>query len=395
VGRDTVLQGICGRTVTSTALSSRAEATVDPRGLRIAMVSPRFAPYVGGIETHVHEISRRLVHRGYSVTVLTTDRAGTSPPNEVIDGFTVERYPTVGRPADLYLSPSLGRALGRGEFDVVHVQGVNTALPFLALRAARRYDIPAVLTFHTGGHSSRFRTLIRSPQWAALGPSLRRTAHLIAVCEYERETFLRSTGLARDRFSVIRNGAERLPVADEQSSTMAGDPLVLSVGRLERYKGHHRVIAAMPELLRMAPGARLGIVGRGPHERDLRLQVAAAGLGSSVTFTSYGPGERSKLGALLARADVVTLLSDYEAHPVAVMEALALGTPALVADGSGLSELGRQGLVRTVSPRSTPGALAAAVLEVARGGPVTALSDLTTWEECADLLAHVYEEVAR
>jgi glycosyltransferase involved in cell wall biosynthesis len=359
------------------------------------MVSARFAPLVGGIETHVFEVSRRLAERRFAVTVLTTDSALAAPTYEIRDGFAVERYPTLSRTADLHFSPSLARALTGGDFDVVHVQGIHTALPLLALRAAHRERVPSVLTFHTGGHSSRLRTTFRSPQWALLGPALRRTAHLIAVCEFERELFARRTGLSRHRFSVIRNGAEPLPVDGDRPSTAGGNPLVLSVGRLERYKGHHRVIAAMPALLHTAPGARLVIVGSGPYESRLRRLVDSAGLSAAVTFAAFGPTERAKLGALLVRADVVTLMSDYEAHPVAVMEALALGTPVLAAHGSGLTELGRGGLVTTVPLRSEPAALAAAVLGVARDLPRPDRPRLPTWDDCTDRLVRIYHGVAR
>lgn len=42
--------------------------------MRILMVAARYAPYVGGVETHVHEVSTRLVVLGHQVTVLTTIR---------------------------------------------------------------------------------------------------------------------------------------------------------------------------------------------------------------------------------------------------------------------------------------------------------------------------------
>jgi glycosyltransferase involved in cell wall biosynthesis len=363
--------------------------------LRVAMVTAKFAPHVGGIETHVLEVSRRLVDRGMEVTVLTTEVEGASAATEVRDGFTVERYPTVGPIEDFYLSPTLARAISQGGYDVVHVQGVNTLLPFLALRAARKSDTPAVLTFHTGGHSSKLRTVIRAPQWSALSPALRKADRLIAVCEYERDTFARHTGLGQEAFSVIRNGAERLPIDEDVAPVMEGDPLVLSIGRLEKYKGHHRVIAAMPELLRAAPGARLGIIGQGPYEAELQRQVVAAGLESRVQFLSFGPSERGNLGALLARADVVTLMSEYEAHPVAVMEALALGTPAVVAEGSGLTELGRGGLVHTVPVQTAPAELATTMLDVARGNSMASMPPLPTWDDCTDGIAKVYEDVIR
>ncbi len=64
-------------------------------------------------------------------------------------------------------------------------------------------------------------------------------------------------------------------------------------------------------------------------------------------------------------ANVVALLSEYEAHPVAVMEALAEGVDVVVAATSGMNELGREGLVRTVDLAACPETVADALLTAA------------------------------
>ena len=51
--------------------------------MRIAQVCPRYSPYIGGVETHVEEISKRLVARGHEVTVITTDPSGKLPQSEI------------------------------------------------------------------------------------------------------------------------------------------------------------------------------------------------------------------------------------------------------------------------------------------------------------------------
>jgi len=61
------------------------------------------------------------------------------------------------------------------------------------------------------------------------------------------------------------------------------------------------------------------------------------------------------MAEMLSQAMLVALLSEYEAHPVAVMEALALRRPVLVADTSGMRELAEQGFARSVSLDSNSG----------------------------------------
>ena len=354
------------------------------------MVTPRFAPLVGGVETHVLEVSRRLTERGVSVTVMTIDESGNLPETELLHGVRVRRY-HANAPGGV--STALRRDLltQAGEFDVVHMQGVHTALPALALDAARRANLPSVLTFHTGGHSSRLRSAVRDLQWRVLRPALRKVDRLVAVCEYEVGYFSRRTGVPLTRFALIRNGATPLPVDPSPGTLPTGTPLIVCVARLERYKGQHRLIEAMPEILRREPGARLVLVGAGPYSSHLREQAERLGVGQRMEIMSFSPAERGRLGALLRRADVSALLSDYEAHPVAVMEAVALGVPTIVATGSGLTELATAGLVDGIAPDAPPGDIATAILETAsRGRADTGDVALPTWDDTVDTLLELY-----
>jgi glycosyltransferase involved in cell wall biosynthesis len=357
------------------------------------MVAARALPYMGGIETHVHEVSRRLAASGVQVTVLTTDVSGDLPADEVIDGYRVLRWPAYPRSRDYYLSPGLIRHLRRSGYDVVHVQGVHTLVAPAALAAARHSGTPTVLTFHTGGNSSALRNFIRPLQWKILGPLLRSTDALVAVCEYERRTFARALGVDESSIRLIRNGSQPLPI-DASAPVTQGDPLVLSIGRFEEYKGHHRILRAMPDILRQAPGARLELIGSGPFEQQLRDMARELAVAERVSIRGFGPDQRGQLGRVVSDADVVCLLSEYEAHPVAVMEALGTGTGALLADTSGLTELGEQGLATLIALDASPAEVAAAVLALA-AAPQTPPPPLPTWDDCAAQLQALYREVAR
>ncbi len=359
--------------------------------VRVAMVSSRYPPHLGGVETHVYEVARRMAAKGLDLTVLTTDLTGELPRMEHDGRLTVQRFAARPKRSDLYISPALVRQIRDGAYDLVHVQGVNNFLPPMALAAAQRSGVPTVATFHTGGHSSRARTMVRGAQWRALRPLLRRAKGLVAVCRFEVEVFARRLGVEPERIRLIRNGAEPLPEGDETPG-ISGVPLVCSVGRLERYKGHHRLIAAMPALLELAPDAHLAVIGRGGYEGQLRRLVARLQIGQAVTFASFDATQREALGGLLRSSDVVALMSDYEANPVAVMEALALGCRVVVADTSGLSELAAEGLATAVAPRTSPRELADVLARVA-AGPGPEPFDLPNWDDCADALVDLYDEI--
>jgi glycosyltransferase involved in cell wall biosynthesis len=171
------------------------------------------------------------------------------------------------------------------------------------------------------------------------------------------------------------------------------DPLIVSVGRLERYKGHHRVLAAMPHVLDILPGAKLRIAGQGPYEAVLRRQVAKTNLGNHVEIGSIASEDRVGMATLLARASLVVLMTEYEAHPIAMMEALALKRPTLVAYTSGLMEYADRGYVRAIPVDSDPRVLADAIIKELEDPLAPPPIEVPTWDDCAKALLQLYRQI--
>jgi glycosyltransferase involved in cell wall biosynthesis len=349
------------------------------------LVTARYFPYMGGIETHTYEVARRLRRARADVTVLTTDPSGQLPADEEIEGVRVRRVKAWPSNRDYYFAPGVARVIAQDRWDVIHCQGLHTFVPPLAMLAAQRTGTPYVVTFHTGGHSSRLRNAMRGVQFAALRPMLARAERFVGVSQYEVEFFRDRLGLPGERFAFIPNGSD-LPQLSEPAKVEPG--LIISVGRLERYKGHQRVIAALPHLRRRCPEAHLLILGGGPYEGELRQLALRLDVGRHVQFKTIPPQERGRMAQTLAQASLVVLLSEAESHPVAVMEALLLGRPVLVADTSGLRELARRRLVRAIPLDSTPGQAAVALADQLWHPFTPAGVKLPTWDDCAaDLLA--------
>ena len=75
--------------------------------MRIAQVCARYYPYIGGVETHVREVSERLAKKAIEVEVLTTDSSGKLPKQEIINGVKIRRFKSWA-PSDAYrFSPLL------------------------------------------------------------------------------------------------------------------------------------------------------------------------------------------------------------------------------------------------------------------------------------------------
>jgi len=362
--------------------------------LRVLMVTPRFFPDVGGVETHVYQVARRLAHALVNVTILTTDRSGQLPTSELLEGITVRRVRAWPEQRDYYFAPEITRVITQGSWDVVHCQSYHTLVAPMAMLAALRAHIPYVVTFHGGGHSSRLRTLLRRGQWGVLHPLLARADRLVAIARFEIGLYGRALRLPPERFVFIPNGAE-VGTGSPSPAQPGEGTLITSIGRLERYKGHQRVIAALPEVLKQRPDVRLRIAGSGPYETALRQQAEALGIADRVEIGAIPPTDRQGMADLLSRAALVTLLSDYETHPIAALEALALGRPVLVTQTSGLAELAEQGWARSIPCASTPDQTAGAILEQLRRPLIPPEISLPTWDDCADGLLHLYQDVTR
>jgi glycosyltransferase involved in cell wall biosynthesis len=356
------------------------------------MVCARYLPLSGGIETHVHETARRLASRGYSIRVLTTDTTGKLPTAEESEGISIVRVPAWPRWSDVRFAPGIFSEMARGDCDLVHVQGYHTFVAPIAMAAAKMLGLPFVVTFHSGGHSSRVRNALRGAQRLALRPLVRLASRLVGVSRFEAEFFSRTMGVAKEKFVLVANGGE-LPTPSREAEDHAGGPLIVSIGRLERYKGHQRAIEAMPHILRRMPDARLRVLGDGPYASELRDLAARLGIADRITIGAIPASNRQAMADLLSRAALVVLLSDYEAHPVAVMEALAMGRKIVVSDNSGFAEIIEAGHARGVPAAASAEERARLMIETVEGPGVSVPFDLPTWDDCVDRLAAIYNDV--
>jgi len=256
--------------------------------------------------------------------------------------------------------------------------------------AALRAHIPYVVTFHGGGHSSRLRHTLRNFQRLMLRPLLVRAKKLIAVAKFEIPLFSQELFLPHEKFALVPNGAE-LPKIEPVAS--GRQPLIAAVGRLERYKGHQHIIAAMPFVLEKKPEMRLWIAGSGPYENELLNQIDKLKLHENVFIRAIPANERETLARELSKASLFVLHSEYETHPIAVLEAVSLGCPALVSNTSGLAELAEQGLATAVPLNCTDRELASAILDQLENPRQPKQVSLPTWDECTSGLLDIYQEV--
>jgi len=301
--------------------------------MKIAQVCPRYYPYIGGVETHVKEISERLVNRGYEIDVLTTDPEGKLPKVETINNVTIRRFKSWAPNESYYFSWALKNYLTKNSknYDIVHAHSYHAFPAFYAAQAKRGNKLVFTPRYHGGGHTL-FRNLLHIPYKLLGRKILEKADKIICLSEYERKLLLSNFRLEEKKVIVIPNGINTIEFKNlKKRKKNKYSRMILCVSRLEKYKGIDYLIRVLPKL---DAGISLVIVGKGPYKKALMKLVHKLALENRVKFYSDLP--RKELLQLYSHADIFVLLSKYEAFGNVVAEALASGTPCIVANASAL-----------------------------------------------------------
>jgi colanic acid/amylovoran biosynthesis glycosyltransferase len=144
-----------------------------------------------------------------------------------------------------------------------------------------------------------------------------------------------SMGVDVDRFR---------PQADAGGDPPPGSALFVSVSRLNHTKGHACFLEAMRGLVDEGLDVRYAIAGAGPARQEIEDKIDSLGLEDRASL--LGPLGQGDIIRLLQDADafVLTSFGLGEAAPVAVMEAMACGTPIVCSAIGGTTDMIEDGL---------------------------------------------------
>jgi glycosyltransferase involved in cell wall biosynthesis len=289
------------------------------------------------------------------------------------------------------LSLSLFRHMSAhaAEFDIAHVHSYHT----LVGHAAVDKGVPLVFTphYHGTGHT-RLRAFLHWLYRPAGARLFREADAVICVSDAERALVIKDFPDVTSKVGVIPNGTDRKSHAQDSEQILPHEPLVVTVGRLERYKNVDLIIDAFQAL---PSPARLVVVGDGPDRPRLEQHAEASDSAWPVSFT--GKILDSELDRLLAQANVVTSASDHEAFGLAVADGLAAGTQVVASSIPAHLELARlagtDASITLVDPRDA-GKFADSLAAALRAGRVSAPDlKLPSWAEVIADTRDVYSQV--
>ena len=288
-------------------------------------------PRAGGAEVHLFEIFGRLAERGYPVVLVCAGYPGAGARG-ADRGITIHR---VGDRYSFYLrGPALFRRLAREVHGAAILVENMCKLPFYGPLYS---PFPVLAIVHHLFGTTAFRQ-VSAPIAAVtylseLGiPRIYRGVQMIAVSPSTRDDLV-ARGVDPRTIAIITNGLD--PRRYHPDGSEPG-PMILSLGRTERYKRIDVVVDAMPRIRAAVPNARLIVVGRGDAVPSLQARVRALGLDDTVEFRGFV--EEAEKVALYRGARVFVNPSEKEGWGLTVLEANACGTPVVASDVPGLRD---------------------------------------------------------
>lgn len=325
------------------------ERSALPRiGFNAALLSLTRDYRAAGVHCYIVALLKALAEEGVAIMAFVADRHASSvlPP-----AITVHPMPAwAGRRSTRIVWEQLGLPLALRRVGVALLHSPAYAMPLAC-------PTPAVVTVHDLSFFHLPETFPRAQGAylrAATRQAVRRAAALIAVSDYTRRELVRLLGADPARIFVVPNGTDPscrpLPRADVDAyRARAGLPqrFILAVGTLQPRKNLATLVRAYAELRRRLPNADVpALVIAGAHgwgESNVAALIAELGLEGQVILPGYIPLE--DLPALYNAALLLAYPSRYEGFGLPVVEAMACGTPVIVADATSLPEVaGEAGL---------------------------------------------------
>lgn len=304
------------------------------------ILTSEFPPQPGGIGNHAYNLAKGLRDNDFEVKVVCDTRSANGEAEKVFDtelSFEVVRIARKKIIILSYLKRIRTAFLLSRDSETVLCSGKFSLWlgAFLSLFFKKKY----IAIIH-GSEVQLSNKILRK----LTDRSLKRFNKVIAVSNYTKSLI---SHLSFKEIEVVPNGFEiQLPVIVETKNEPV--PVLITVGNVTQRKGQQNIINALPLLLKKYPDLKYHIVGI-PTDRD-RLEKLALNLGVEEAVVFFGKVSEKEKIELLQQADVFVMLSettksgDAEGFGIAILEANALGIPAIGSLGCGIEDAIKDGV---------------------------------------------------
>ena len=410
----------------------------DPNGpLRIAYLTYRGKPHVGGQGVYTRHLTKALVDLGHHVEVFggqpypvldnriemhhmpSLDIWNDAYPGRLPGYWEIKSWPDLVE-TTAFLRGQFSEPLAfskrawhelrnrKGDFDLVHD---NQCLGWDILKI--EHNIPTIVTLHHPitkdrelemNHAKTAKKRRQLKRWYSFvemqGKVASKLPRIVVVSENSIKDIHNDMGVSIDRMRLVPVGVDPdlftpLPHVQRQTGR-----LITTASADVALKGLSYLLEAMAKLRAEGREVRLTIIGkpRPGHSMDL---IESLGLKAFIDFVSGVPDER--IVELYAEAELAVVPSLYEGFSLPAIEAMATGTCLVATDGGALPEVtGRDGETVLQCPAGDADALASAIARGLDDNELRArigtagrarVVERWSWRHCAQLTVDQYREV--
>ncbi|OAP64328.1 hypothetical protein AYL99_00300 [Fonsecaea erecta] len=325
----------------------------------IAMVSDFFFPQPGGVESHIYQLSTKLIDRGHKVVVITHAYEGRTGIHYLTNGLKVYHVPFLiiyretTMPTVFSFFPIFRNIIIREEIQIVHGHGSLSSFCHEAILHARTMGLRTVFTDHSLFGFADAASILTNK---LLKFALSDVDHVICVSHTCKENTVLRASLDPLMVSVIPNAvvAENfqpksyVPKSNTDTGYMRPKPLpqrlgpgdtivIVVISRLFYNKGTDLLIAAIPRILAAHPNVRFIIAGSGPKAIDLEQMLERRMLQDKVEL--LGPVRHEEVRDVMVKGHIYLHPSLTEAFGTVIVEAASCGLYVVCTRVGGIPEV--------------------------------------------------------
>lgn len=299
--------------------------------MKINWIAPHFYPETGGVETHVEQISNRLIKRGHEVVVHTSSVTVTKkmlPASGQLNDISIKRY-----------KPSLNLSFYISKFkpeikegDIVAMEGYpNLTNDYVR----KRYPKEFPLVIYIQGvvlPLSGFSALQKRFYDSFFGvPTLKKANRLIAMTQLEKD-WCREKGIDTKKIDIIPNGIPDSAFGKYDSGLIKKkyglNRYILFIGRMYHEKAPTHLVSALSKIHDDFKDLKVVFIGPDQGEAEkVKGMAQDLGLGDRIVYAGKVT-EKEKL-ELLSGCNIFVLPSKFEAQGIVFVEAWAQRKPVI------------------------------------------------------------------
>lgn len=305
----------------------------------ILIIASEFPPNVGGIGNHAYHLAKSLASNGFQVHVVADVLDITQKELAAFQLTLSFKFSPVIRTKNLSLT--YFRRVAKTITTAYKANYIicSGKFPLWLINALRNvYRHKKIISIVHGSELD-----LKSKKGSHLiTAALKKSNAIISVSSYT-ESFIDKRVIEKVPCYIIHNGINLSEFnANVSNNRINGLPKLITIGSMTDRKGQENILKAMPEILKSYPKAVYHIIGKPCEKERLQQIVSSLNIASSVVF--HDELKRSDLLNVLGNCDIKLMLSnhtnegDFEGFGIAILEANAMGKPAIGSNFGGITD---------------------------------------------------------